>query len=67
MNTLIFLSTSITVFGASISFSWIITALLALWEFIGRVFPTWHDSPPTPVGWVISLLNWINTTFNNKK
>ena len=55
------------IFGQSINFLWIVSALLALWEFLGRIFPTLAKTPPTPVGWIVSLLNWINQTFNNTK
>jgi len=59
--------TFISIFGQPITVTYFVTALLALWEFVGRLVPTWAANPPTPVSWVIAFLNWLNQLLNNKK
>ena len=58
---------AITIFGVTFTLGALVAALLGLWEAFGRLFPTIHDHPPTPVSWVIQFLSWLNQTLNNKK
>jgi hypothetical protein len=57
----------ISIFGQPITVTYLVSILLALWEFIGRLVPTWKDNPPTPISWIIAFLNWLNQLLNNKK
>jgi hypothetical protein len=57
----------IEIFGQPITLAWLVSILLALWEFIGRVIPTWKQNPPTALGWIIEFLSWLSKTLNNTK